>query len=98
MTPSWSRKGKPRCSIPLEAAAGGSSGRAVSYTHLRGTLLPTSSDIYAMFTAAMIESLPPQRQEFLAVMGLADEFTVEMASAVTRMPDAEQVLLALRCV
>ena len=60
-----------------------------------GTLLPTSSDIYAMFTAAMIESLPPQRQEFLAVMGLADEFTVEMASAVTRMPDAEQVLLAL---
>ncbi len=28
-------------------------------------------------------------------MGLADEFTVEMASAVTRMPDAEQVLLAL---
>lgn len=61
----------------------------------RGTLLPTSSDIYAMFTAAMIESLPPQRQEFLAVMGLADEFTVEMASAVTRMPDAEQVLLAL---
>ena len=61
----------------------------------RGTLLPTSSDIYAMFTAAMIESLSPQRQEFLAVMGLADEFTVEMASAVTRMPDAEQVLLAL---
>ena len=29
------------------------------------------------------------------MMGLADEFTVEMASAVTRMPDAEQVLLAL---
>ena len=25
----------------------------------RGTLLPTSSDIYAMFTAAMIESLSP---------------------------------------
>ena len=61
----------------------------------RGSLLGESSDIYAMFTAAMIESLPAQKREFLAVMGLADEFTVEMARAVTAMPDAEQVLTAL---
>lgn len=61
----------------------------------RGSLLGESSDIYAMFTSAMIESLPAQKQEFLAVMGLADEFTVEMARAVTGMPDAEQVLTAL---
>ena len=54
----------------------------------RGALLGGSSDIYAMFTSAMIECLPEQRQEFLAVMGLADEFTVEMARAVTGMPDA----------
>ena len=34
-----------------------------------------------MFTAAMLESLSPQTTRgFLAVMGLADEFTVEMAS------------------
>ena len=61
----------------------------------RGALLGGSSDIYAMFTSAMIECLPEQRQEFLAVMGLADEFTVEMARAVTGMPDADQVLKAL---
>lgn len=61
----------------------------------RGALLGGSSDIYAMFTSAMIECLPEQRQEFLAVMGLADEFTVEMARAVTGMPDADQELKAL---
>ncbi len=61
----------------------------------RGALLGESSDIYSMFTSAMIESLPKQAQEFLAVMGLADEFTVEMARAVTGMPDADQVLTAL---
>ena len=35
LTPSWSRKGKPRCSIPLEAAAGGSSGRGSTLTRTR---------------------------------------------------------------
>ena len=41
----------------------------------RGSLPNGSSDIFEMFTAAMIDPLPPERQEFLAVMGLADEFT-----------------------
>lgn len=45
----------------------------------RGSLLQPGPDIYAMFTAAMLESLPEKTRGFLAVMGLADEFTVEMA-------------------
>ena len=61
----------------------------------RGSLLQPGSDIYAMFTAAMLESLPEKTRGFLAVMGLADEFTVEMAQAVTALPDAEEVLRAL---
>ena len=61
----------------------------------RGILLNDDADIYSMFAAAMLENLPPRKQEFLAVMGLADEFTVEMARAVTQMPDAETLLLAL---
>ncbi len=61
----------------------------------RGSLLQPGPDIYAMFTAAMLESLPEKTRGFLAVMGLADEFTVEMAQAVTALPDAEEVLRAL---
>ena len=61
----------------------------------RGSLLQPGSDIYAMFTAAMLESLPEKTRGFLAVMGLADEFTVEMARAVTALPDAEEALRAL---
>ena len=61
----------------------------------RGILLSEDTDIYSMFTAAMLENLPPQKREFLAVMGLADEFTVEMARVVTEMPDAEEILLTL---
>ena len=61
----------------------------------RGSLLQPGSDIYAMFTAAMLEFLPEKTRGFLAVMGLADEFTVEMARAVTALPDAEEVLRAL---
>ncbi len=60
-----------------------------------GTLLNEGGDIYAMFTAAMLEPLPKQKREFLAVMGLADEFTVEMAQAVAGMPDTETLLQEL---
>lgn len=49
----------------------------------RGSLLQPGSDIYAMFTAAMLESLPEKTRGFLAVMGLADEFTVEMAPGLS---------------
>lgn len=44
-----------------------------------GVLADRSSDISSIFTAAMIDPLPEKQREFLAVMGLADEFTVEMA-------------------
>ena len=59
------------------------------------TLPDRDSDIYTMFTAAMIEPLPQRQQEFLAVMGLADEFTAEMARFVTGDADAEELLAVL---
>ena len=58
----------------------------------RGALPDHNSDIYATFTAAMIDPLPEKQQEFLAVMGLADEFTMEMARFVTGDADAEKLL------
>lgn len=61
----------------------------------RGVLPSRDSDIYATFTAAMIEPLPEKQREFLAVMGLADEFTVEMAQRITGDADAGQILSLL---
>lgn len=61
----------------------------------RGALPGRNSDIYAVFTAAMIEPLPVHLQEFLAVMGLADEFTAEMAHFITERNDTEQILAML---
>ena len=61
----------------------------------RGALPDNNSDIYSTFTAAMIDPLPGKQQEFLTVMGLADEFTVEMARFVTGDSDAEKLLSVL---
>ena len=61
----------------------------------RGALPDRNSDIYATFTAAMIDPLPEKQREFLAVMGLADEFTVEMARFITENAEAEKSLFAL---
>ena len=61
----------------------------------RGVLPSRDSDIYTTFTAAMIDPLPEKQREFLAVMGLADEFTVEMAQCVTGDVDAVQILSML---
>ena len=55
-----------------------------------GALPDRNSDIYTMFTAAMIDPLSEKQREFLAVMGLADEFTVEMAYYVTENEEAER--------
>ena len=60
-----------------------------------GVLPSRNSDIYATFTAAMIDPLPEKQREFLAVMGLADEFTVEMAQYITGDADAGQLLSML---
>ena len=61
----------------------------------RGALPDQHSDIYTMFSAAMIEPLSPRQQEFLAVMGLADEFTAPMARFVTGDPDTDRILTML---
>ena len=61
----------------------------------RGALPDKNSDIYDLFTAAMFDPLPPMQQEFLTVLGLADEFTIEMAQVVTGRPDAADLLATL---
>ena len=60
-----------------------------------GALPDRNSDIYAMFTAAIVDPLPEAQREFLAVMGLADEFTSEMAHFITGSPHTEKLLAAL---
>lgn len=61
----------------------------------QGTLPDSNSDIYTMFTAEMIDPLSQKQKEFLAVMGLADEFSIQMAQFVTEISDTEKVLFAL---
>ena len=61
----------------------------------RGVLPSRHSDIYATFTAAMIDPLPEKQREFLAVMGLADEFSAEMAQHITGDADAGRILSLL---
>ena len=61
----------------------------------RGSLPDGNSDIFEIFTAAMIDPLAPEQQEFLAVMGLADEFTAEMARFVTGNVETDRILLDL---
>jgi len=61
----------------------------------RGELPEGSPDIYAMFSAALIDPLPKEQREFLAVMGLADEFTVSMAQKISGREDAGVLLSAL---
>ena len=63
--------------------------------HEQGALPDRRSDIYATFTAAMIDSLPERQREFLAVMGLTDEFSEDMARFVTGDADAGEILAAL---
>lgn len=58
----------------------------------RGSLPDRDSDIYSIFIAAMIDPLPKKQRELLAVMGLADEFTAEMARFVTDNGDAQELL------
>lgn len=65
-------------------------------TFLEQASLPDgNSDIYAMFTSAMIDPLPEKHRDFLAIMGLADEFTVEMAQFITGDSEVREILTAL---
>lgn len=61
----------------------------------QGILADNDSDIYTMFRSAMIDPLKEDQREFLAVMGLADEFTVEMASYITGYDIAESMIKAM---
>lgn len=54
-----------------------------------------TSDIYQMFSASMLNPLPEDRKEFLSTMGLADEFTEEMAEFITKREDVHQILKTL---
>ena len=60
-----------------------------------GMLPDADSDIYTAFTEVMIQPLSEKQQEFLAVMGLEDEFSAEMARYVTADEHAEEILHAL---
>lgn len=48
-----------------------------------------------MFSASMLNPLPEDRKEFLSTMGLADEFTEEMAEFITKREDVHQILKML---
>ncbi len=61
----------------------------------RGELPDNHSDIYEMFSAAMIDPLPETQREFLIVMGLADEFSAEMARFITENENTEQMLSSM---
>ena len=56
-----------------------------------------TSNIYDMFSSAMIAPLSDAQQEFLTVMGLADEFTVEMALFIPFSPYDEGMYTACLC-
>lgn len=60
-----------------------------------GELPGKTSDIYQMFSASMLNPLPDDRKEFLSAMGLADEFTEEMAEFITKREDVHQILKML---
>ena len=50
------------------------------------------SDIYEVFTTAMINSLSDDEREIIVVMGIADEFTATMARHVTGIIGADKLL------
>ena len=60
-----------------------------------GELPDNNANIYEMFAESMLKPLPKEQKEFLSTMGLADEFTVDMARMITERDDTEQILLKL---
>ena len=61
----------------------------------RGVLPDRMSNIYAMFSEALLEPLSPEKQEFVAVMALADEFSTDMAQFVTDRIETPALLTEL---
>ncbi len=60
-----------------------------------GRLPEGNKDIYELFMSVMIDPLPDEKKEFLAVLGLADEFSAEMAEFITGRKDTKELLVAL---
>ena len=61
------------------------------YGDMTGDML----DIYEMFNSALIEPLEAEVREFLAVMSLADEFSLEMAEYITQNDNSKELLRGL---
>lgn len=61
----------------------------------QGVLPDQTSNIYAMFSEALLKPLSSEKQEFVAVMSLADEFTADMAQFVTGEAKTEALLTEL---
>ena len=61
------------------------------YGDMTGDML----DIYEMFNSALIDPLEAEVREFLAVMSLADEFSLEMAEYITQNSASEELLRGL---
>lgn len=60
-----------------------------------GNMTSEAQDIYEMFTSTLIEPLTEAAKTFVAVMSLADEFTLEMAEYITQDKSAEKHLKKL---
>lgn len=61
------------------------------YGDMTGDML----DIYEMFNSALIEPLEAEVREFLAVMSLADEFSLEMAEYITQNDNSKELIRGL---
>lgn len=61
------------------------------YGDMTGDML----DIYEMFNSVFIDPLEAEVREFLAVMSLADEFSLEMAEYITQNSASEELLRRL---
>ena len=61
----------------------------------QGELPGEESDIYDLFTAALIDPLSEESKAFLAAMSLADECSAPLAGFITGRADAEETLLAM---
>ena len=60
-----------------------------------GDMTGETLDIYEMFNSALIDPLEEELREFIAVMSIADEFSLEMAEYITQNKCSEEFLRKL---
>lgn len=56
-----------------------------------GTFLTGSHDIYEMLNDSLLVPLTKNERDFLIRISLADEFTLEQAGFITRLPETEEI-------